>query len=74
MKKKPGRIKRYEARIVLSVQSPDLFHPQSDPANGAGDDFKGDRNDGTGKGGGLSEGLTVGFNGADMGLDERPGC
>jgi hypothetical protein len=49
MKKKPGRIKRYEARIVLSGQSPDYFHSQPDPATGAGDDFKGDGNDGTGK-------------------------
>jgi len=30
-----------------------------------GDDFKGDRDDGAGKGGGLGEGLAVGFNGTE---------
>ena len=69
MKKKPGRIKRYEARIVLSGQSPDYFHSQPDPPTRAGHDFKGDGDDGAGKGGGLGEGLTVEFNAADMGLD-----
>jgi len=49
MKKKPGSIKRYEARIVLSGQSPDHFHSQPDPLTGAGDNFKGNGNDGTGK-------------------------
>jgi|GEM_PF-3677572 len=60
--------------MILPGQPPDHFHSKPDPSAGTGDNFKGDGDDGAGKGGSLGEGLAVGFNGTDMGLYERPGC
>ena len=49
-------------------QTPDHLHAQPDPPTGIGHDFKGDGDNGTGKGGGPDEGMIVEFNGTDMRL------